>query len=155
MAVGWQYHASAVAEELELNRLMDALAWPNMHSNAACVGKARLRSCMGQFAGAWLVSCPTSPALVFDDCDLLCAVRLRLGMAIRYEGGDLHGYTALAVSMGGGINARHSVVINAWRQVFIEAGGSVPDRRVEQLLSDTHVRVPPYDYAGWTRLCLV
>ena len=116
-----------------------------MRSNAACVGKARLRSCMGRFAGAWLVVCPTSPALEFDDCDLLCAMRLRVGMAIKFEGGDLHGHTALAVSTGGGINARHSVVINAWRQVFIEAGGSVPDRRVEQLLSDTHVRVLPYD----------
>ena len=33
----------------------------------------------------------------------------------------------------------------AWRQVFIEAGGSVPDRNVERMLRNTHVPVPPGD----------
>ena len=33
------------------------------------------------------------------------------------------------------------MVIMAWKQVFIEAGGSVPDRNVERLLRDTHVPV--------------
>eukprot|EP00973_Karenia_brevis_P065226 9057642-Karenia_brevis.AAC.1 len=32
--------------------------------------------------------------------------------------------------------------MSAWRQVFIEAGGEVPDRSVERLLSTTHVPVP-------------
>ena len=33
------------------------------------------------------------------------------------------------------------MVIRAWRQVFLEAGGSVPDRNVERLLHRTHVPV--------------
>ena len=43
------------------------------------------------------------------------------------------------------MNARHTTVTAAWRQVFVEAGGAVPDRNVERLLRDTHVPVPPQD----------
>ena len=43
------------------------------------------------------------------------------------------------------MNARHTVMIAAWRQVFIEAGGKVPDRNRERLLRDTHVPVSPVD----------
>eukprot|EP00973_Karenia_brevis_P086811 12038831-Karenia_brevis.AAC.1 len=32
-------------------------------------------------------------------------------------------------------------MIAAWRQVFVEAGGSVPDRNIERLLRNTHVPV--------------
>ena len=35
--------------------------------------------------------------------------------------------------------------MQAWRQVFVEAGGSVPRRNVERLLRDTPVVVPPDD----------
>ena len=30
-------------------------------------------------------------------------------------------------------------------EVFVEAGGSVPDRSIERMLRDTHVPVPPAD----------
>ena len=43
------------------------------------------------------------------------------------------------------MNARHTVMIAAWHQVFVEAGGKVPDRNRERLLRDTHVPVPPAD----------
>ena len=36
-------------------------------------------------------------------------------------------------------------MIAAWRQVFVEAGGAVPDRNVERMLSMTHVPVPEGD----------
>ena len=51
----------------------------------------------------------------------------------------------MATSFGGGIDARHSIFIAAWRQVFIEAGGRIPDRNVERLLSRTYVQVPAHD----------
>ena len=36
-------------------------------------------------------------------------------------------------------------MIAAWRQVFSEAGGQVPDRNIERLLRNSHVPVPPDD----------
>ena len=38
-----------------------------------------------------------------------------------------------------------TVMIAAWRQVFIEAGGKVPDRNRERMLRNTHIPVPPED----------
>ena len=69
-------------------------------------------------------------------------LRMRLGLAICMEGPDAHGYHRLADNAGGRTSARHTSVINSWRQVFIEAGGEVPDRNVEHLLRNTHVPVP-------------
>ena len=43
------------------------------------------------------------------------------------------------------MHARHSSLIAAWRQVFIEAGGQVPKRNVERMLRSTWVRVPEWD----------
>ena len=43
------------------------------------------------------------------------------------------------------MHARHSLLVAAWRQVFVEAGGSVPDRNVERCLSSTHLQVAPWD----------
>ena len=42
-------------------------------------------------------------------------------------------------------HARHRALVQAWRQVFLEAGGSVPRRNVERLLRDTGVPVPAGD----------
>ena len=53
---GWQFLASEVAEDLELSSLLRALAWPSTRVNAAAVGKSRMHSCMGPFAGSWLVA---------------------------------------------------------------------------------------------------
>ena len=36
-------------------------------------------------------------------------------------------------------------MLAAWRQVFSEAGGQVPDRNCERMLRNTHVPVPPDD----------
>ena len=72
-----------------------------------------------------------------------CAIRRRLGIASCVDGPDPHGHAKL--TNRNGRNARHITVVSAWRQVFIEAGGFVPDRNVERLLSSTHVRVPRHD----------
>ena len=41
--------------------------------------------------------------------------------------------------------ARHSGLLTAWRQVFTEAGGHVPDRNIERMLRNTHITVRPDD----------
>ena len=46
---------------------------------------------------------------------------------------------------GARLNARHSGLLAAWKQVFVEAGGAVPDDNEERMLRDTHVPVPPDD----------
>ena len=71
-------------------------------------------------------------------------MRMRLGLAICIDGPDPHGYYRLADSHGGRTHARHKAVIAAWRQVFIEAGGEVPNNNVERLLRSTHVPVPEH-----------
>ena len=43
---------------------------------------------------------------------------------------------------GMGWQSRHTELMAAWRQVFREAGGQVPDRNVERLLHTTHIPVP-------------
>ena len=43
------------------------------------------------------------------------------------------------------MQARHSSLLAAWRQVFLEAGAQVPQRNVERLLRTTWVRVPAWD----------
>ena len=75
----------------------------------------------------------------------MCAIRRRLGMAVNFEGDDLHGNAAFGDNTGGRLNARHDCLLAAWRQVYFEAGGRVPDRNVERMLRNTHVPVPPED----------
>ena len=36
-------------------------------------------------------------------------------------------------------------MVNAWRQVLMEAGGLIPDRNVERLLRETHIPIPAGD----------
>ena len=72
-------------------------------------------------------------------------MRRRLGLPISIDGPDPHGHRRLAESLGGQTNARHTAIVCAWRQVFTEAGGEVPDRNVERMLSTTHVPVPDGD----------
>ena len=50
-----------------------------------------------------------------------------------------------ADNLGARLNARHTVLIAAWRQIFAEAGGQVPDRNIERMLSNTHIPVPEGD----------
>ncbi len=92
-----------------------------------------------------MFACPITPGLRFADTELQFAVRRRLGVAACFEGPDPHGHCRLATSLGGGMQARHSTMIVAWRQVFIEAGGQVPQRNVERTLRSTWVRAPEWD----------
>ena len=71
--------------------------------------------------------------------------RRRLGSAVAIDGPDPHGHRRLVESVGGRTSARHTAMTAAWRQVFVEAGGQVPDRNVERMLSTTHVPVPEGD----------
>ena len=48
--------------------------------------RARLRSCGGPGAGAWLLSAPTSNTQTFEDGDFCAALRLRLGQALCIPG---------------------------------------------------------------------
>ena len=66
-------------------------------------------------------------------------------MLFSAHGFDAHGYRGLADNTGARLNARHTVMIAAWRQVLHEAGGQVPDRNIERLLVRTHTPVPPGD----------
>ena len=139
---GWQYHACNAIEHRAFQELLADLALPSRSRNAQATGKTRLHSCRGRFSTAWLTTCPTSPALSFDDVEVAALVRMRLGLAICLDGPDAHGYSRLADSTGGRTHARHSRAITAWRQVFVEAGGEIPDRNQERLLRNTHIPVP-------------
>ena len=125
--------------------MLVTLALPSTRSNAAAQGKARIHSCRGPFASSWLTVCPTTDQLQLKDSLLSCAVRRRLGLAVCYQGPDAHGHRRLADNTGARLNVRHTALIAAWRQVFVEAGGQVPDRNIERLLRNSHVPVPPDD----------
>jgi len=73
------------------------------------------------------------------------AIRRRLGIAVCFDGPDPHGHGRVSQSRGGGMNARHTDLVAAWRQVLVEAGGMVPQRNVERMLRATHVPCPPED----------
>jgi hypothetical protein len=142
---GWQFHASDSLERDAWNLLLQELALPSVRSNAVSSGKTRLRSCMGPFAAVWLTVCPSSDGLILPNWDLMFAMRRRLGIAVTYDGNDVHGHSCFGDNTGGRLNVRHNMVLAAWRQVFFEAGGAVPDRNVERLLCDTNVPVHPDD----------
>ena len=72
-------------------------------------------------------------------------MKRRLGIASRFEGADTHGHASLTTNVGGRLNAKHTALLVAWRQVFQEAGGHVPQRNVERMLRDTHITVPAGD----------
>ena len=72
-------------------------------------------------------------------------MRRRLGIAVSFEHDDVHGHTCFRDNTGGRLNARHTILVAAWRQVFIEAGGRVPDRNVERMLNNTNLPVPSWD----------
>ena len=149
---GWQRHASKALEQFEHAALLHALRGTT--PRGPLPGRARLRSCSGPHSGEWLKAMPTSPALHFTNAEMLCALRRRLGLAVGAEGAwcegrgralDAHGHHRAACTRTGRNHARHRSLIAAWRQVFHEAGGHVPQRNVERMLRHTHVPVPPGD----------
>jgi hypothetical protein len=142
---GWQYHASENLEKNAQHQLKQLLALPSTRRNAACAGKARLLSCTGRFASAWMIVSPRTDALRFSNQELLIAMRRRLGVAISFEGPDAHGHASLATNVGARMNARHTEYNASWRQVLVEAGGQIPDRNEERMLRNTYVPVDPAD----------
>ena len=144
-AHGWQYHASDALERCAYNELLRTLALPSRRLNAASLGKSRVMSCQGPFSAAWLTAYPGSQAMTFLDIEFQCAVRSRLGLTVCLDGADPHGHRRCADNLGARMNARHTVMIAAWRQVLVEAGGQIPDRNVERVLARTHVPVPQGD----------
>ena len=94
-------------------------------------GKSRPRSCSGPSAATWRTVCPTTGALVMDNCVFLFAMKRWLGLAVCWDGPDVHGHAHIA-TRGAGMSARHTVMIAAWRQIFIEAGGKMPDHNRER-----------------------
>ena len=88
----------------------------------------------------------------FDNATFLCSLRRRLGLAVLAaplpcEGcgrsNDAHGHHRCACTRAARLHDRHRGLNTAWRQVFVEAGGNVPDRNVERMLRNTNVPVPP------------
>ena len=81
---GWQFHASAPAEQKAWDALLLELAPHTTRSNAASAGKARLHSCMGAFSSVWLTVSPTTTSLCISNMHRQCAVRRRLGIAATF-----------------------------------------------------------------------
>ena len=89
--------------------------------------------------------CPTCDSLTFSNIELAVSMRRRLGIAITFDGPDAHGHANLTTNLGARLNIRHTALLTAWRQVFAEAGGQVPDCNVERMLRNTHIPVHPND----------
>jgi hypothetical protein len=142
---GWQFHASDVVSQRLREVLIHDLSGPSYRINAATPGKARLRSCSGPFSSTWLTVCPTTSGMVLPNWVLQFAMRRRLGIAVCFDGPDVHGHAVLA-RRGAAMNARHSTMTAGWRQVLTEAGGRLPHRNVERMLSNTHVPGPEGDH---------
>ena len=156
---GWQFWAVTSLEQQEHQLLLSDLRGRGLESGAP--GPARLRSCGGRNAAVWLTVCPTSRSLHLRNAELLTALRLRLGLPVPQEGArcegcraalDPLGYHRLTCTRTARLHTRHRELVNAWRQVLVEAGGAVPRRNVERLLRDCNVRV---DTALQRRLDLV
>ena len=135
---GWQFHASNAIELQERINLKFRFAFPSWRRNAIAPGKARFESASGAFSSSWLTICPITEVLEMSNANFRCAVRRRLGLVVNFEN-DLHGHKRLCTNLGGRMNTRHTLLCNAWRQVFIEAGGQVPDRNMERMLRTTNI----------------
>ena len=75
-------------------------------------------------------------------------MRLRLALAVVFDGPDPHGHCSLADSIGGRLDARHTVVIAARRRVVGEAGCRAADHNLvlnERMLRNTLVLVREND----------
>ena len=142
---GWQYHATAPLERAAHTQLLQDFLPPGARRNAISPNKARVYSCMGPFASIWLLVCPTTVGLTISNDLLQCAVRRRLGVACSFEGPDSHGHSRLADGTNSRLYTRHTEMVGAWRQIFQEAGGKVPDRNIERMLARTNIPVPTGD----------
>ena len=128
---GWQYYASDALERDEWQALMRELALPSVRSNAASSSKARLNSCMGPFASVWLTVCPTSEALRLSSAEVMCAIRRRLGIAVAFEGEDVHGHAVFGDNTGGRLN------ISLDTHFFLMRGGRSSSRLAVESPTET------------------
>ena len=81
------------------------------HGPAAAPGKARLQSCPGSFASIWLTVWPTTDALTFENFEILVAVKCRLGMAIGFDGPDIHGHRSLTTNVERHLSAKYTALL--------------------------------------------
>ena len=123
---GWQFHATRSLDRYRFNILLRRFGLSSSRINARSVNKTRLYSCCGAYAASWLLTCPCSDSLSLSDDQFRCSMKYRLGLAIIFKGRDTHGHFKLASSENGRTNARHTSILHAWRQIFVEAGGKVP-----------------------------
>ena len=104
--------------------------------------RARLRSCGGAGAGAWLLATPSCATTSFEDGDFAAALRLRLGQALSLPGSlcynlhssggragerckgalDGHGVHALTCKLGGQLYRRHNQLRDLLRGFLQQAG---------------------------------
>ena len=70
---GWPYHASR-----------PCLGSSTLRIFIATTAKARIWSCCGRFASAWMAACPSSSILALRDEHLACAMCVGLGLAMFY-----------------------------------------------------------------------
>ena len=85
-----------------------------------------------------------------SNVDMQVALRLRLGLPIGHDGSrcegcrtllDAYGYHRITCPRTARLHTRHTGIRPAWRQVFVEAGGSVPRRNIERLLRNCNVPI--------------
>ena len=111
--------------------------------------KIILRSCAGPHNATWLTVIPHSPDLQFDDAEFRCALRRRLHLPVNLLDDkclacraqlDPYGFHVTTCMRTGLVHARHKCLVQCWRTVCKEAGVNIPDRNVERLIRDTHLR---------------
>jgi hypothetical protein len=93
---------------------------------------ARLRSCMGAIASAWLMALP-GPVTGLSDMEFGVCARLRLGEALLPtlsddgdcpcgRSGESGTHSLVCKSLWGTVIARHNLLVEAWRRVIARSG---------------------------------
>ena len=142
-------------------KLEDANLDELLHAESR-TGRARVRSCGGPGAGAWLSAIPTDPGLSFSDEDFSVAARFRLGQHLclggqqcgnRYAtatGGrrvgdrcqgilDAHGHHAASCLIGGRRRRTHDAMRDLYAEL-LPAGGYAVQREQHVPAWDRPVR---------------
>ena len=122
-------------------------------------GAARLRSCVGSFAGAWQLASPATPATRLVDHEYTFSARSLLGQAVCLDGrvcsnvassgaragapcGEIlcaHGHHAHRCNRGGLANARSRDLEDVWEAIHRECGCT----------TSRQVHVPAWDRSRW------
>ena len=84
---GWEDGSKPLRQRQKAySRALDAKERGALLGRLPRADRARLRSCGGPGAGAWLLATPTNQTQSFEDGDFSAAVRLRLGQALCLPG---------------------------------------------------------------------